>query len=149
METYLPPLCSWKFCRLICLLCLLCRNIRCLECWKCIGEECKSEEFEEYSEKVTCGKEDSCMKVVYEMIDYNSNAKYESVVRMCSKSPCVPATEETFNACRRKIRSYRYYGCSIRSCCNSDLCNAAPKVFCWNSTIYFYLLTMLVLIDKI
>ncbi|XP_061179977.1 uncharacterized protein LOC133188524 [Saccostrea echinata] len=143
MESYLSPLFTWRLCRLMCVLSLLCRNICCLECWKCIGGECGGEEFEEYSQKVNCAKEDSCMKVVYEMKDYSSDVKYESVVRTCLKSPCVPVTKETFNACRRKIRSYKYYGCSIRSCCKSDLCNTATGMLCWNPYICFYLLTML------
>uniref|UniRef100_A0A8W8MEY0 C1q domain-containing protein n=1 Tax=Magallana gigas TaxID=29159 RepID=A0A8W8MEY0_MAGGI len=99
-----------------------------LTCWKCVGEECSGENFEEYSEKIHCEQGESCMKVVFEMVDYPSPLKYESVVRTCSRGPCEPITMETFNGCRGKTRSYRFYGCSIRTCCEKDYCNKTASI---------------------
>ncbi|XP_048755529.2 uncharacterized protein LOC125666402 [Ostrea edulis] len=119
---------------------LLCRNVNCLMCWKCIGKECNGQDYEDYSQKVHCDVGESCMKVVYEMVDYPSPAKYESVVRTCSRGTCSPITSETFNVCRGKHRSYRFKGCTIRTCCDGNLCNAAPGLyfesyFCFISSV--------------
>lgn len=62
------------------------------------------------------------------MVDYPSPLKYESVVRTCSRGPCEPITMETFNGCRGKTRSYRFYGCSIRTCCDKDYCNKTASI---------------------
>ncbi|XP_078321477.1 uncharacterized protein LOC111110794 [Crassostrea virginica] len=129
----MASLCSqiivWRLLRFICALSVISGHVGCLNCWKCVGEMCSGEEFEKFSHKVHCAEGESCMKVVFEMVDYPSPLRYESVVRTCSSGPCVPITMETFNVCRGKTRSYRFNGCAIRTCCEKDFCNKATRVF--------------------
>jgi hypothetical protein len=82
--------------------------------------------------------DDILQKVVYDMVDYHSPTKYDSVVRTCSSGPCSPITSEAFNACRGKVRSYRFHGCTIRTCCDENLCNSTPGL---HFESYLYLFT--------
>lgn len=85
-------------------------------------------------------------KVVFEMVDYPSPLRYESVVRTCSSGPCVPITMETFNGCRGKTRSYRFNGCAIRTCCEKDFCNKATRVF--DSDFWTFLFTFILIVFR-
>lgn len=128
MESFSSLASIRKLLKFVAALSIISGHVSGLTCWKCVGEECSGENFEEYSEKIHCEQGESCMKVVFEMVDYPSPLKYESVVRTCSRGPCEPITMETFNGCRGKTRSYRFYGCSIRTCCEQDYCNKTASI---------------------